>query len=133
MLLDLPSRQDFETLQSKLDAVLAHLTAAATPAADELLSIEHVAEYTRFDRRTVEKWVAEGQFNESGKRIYLPAHKYSGRLRFKRADVEAFGLGVGVLEPSHVGVPIPTKKADKAIATKKKRVVTSEQAMRRVA
>jgi hypothetical protein len=133
-LLDLPTRQDFETLQAKLDAVLAHLAQArAAPPEDELLSIEQVAAYTRFDRRTVEQWVKEGRFDERGKKVYLPARQYSGRLRFKRADVEAFGLGIGVLEPSVVDGerPQPVKQAPAPKKTRSKTAaVASERALR---
>jgi hypothetical protein len=116
MLLDLPSRQDIEVLTAKLDALLALAAQPVQAAADDFLSIEQVAAYTRFDRRTVEQWVKQGRFNEKGKKVYLAAYEYSGRLRFKRGDVEAFGLGVGVLTPSAaVGAPpTPTKEAPAA-------------------
>ena len=127
MLLDLPTRQDFEGIQAQLKAVLDLLARAPTLTADDLMSVEQVAVYTHFDRRTVEKWVEEGQFNEAGKRIYLPAHKYSGRLRFKRADVEAFGLGVGVLASSLAGTPEAVKPSGKS---KKNASVASERALR---
>ncbi|WP_210521605.1 helix-turn-helix domain-containing protein [Hymenobacter terricola] len=134
MLLNIPSAEDFQALQQKLDAVLAHLVAAAKPAADEFMSLQEVATYTQFDPRTVEKWVNEGDFSKAGKRIYLQAHRYSGRLRFKRTDVEAFGLGVGVLTPSlGAGLPEAIKSASTGKATKKSRATTSEQALRKVA
>lgn len=120
--LDLLTRQDYEVLTAKLDAVLAHLAQApAASAADELLSVEQVAAYTHFDRRTVEQWVKEGRYNERGKKVYLPVYQYSGRLRFKRSDVEAFGLGIGVLTPSPVvgERPTPTKPAPAAKRTRK--------------
>jgi hypothetical protein len=130
MLLDLPSRDDFNQLQQKLDAVLAHLQAARPPAPDEFMSVEQVAAYTHFDRRTVEQWAEEGRFNEQGRKVYLPAYKYSGRLRFKRLDVEAFGLGVGVLTPSQQpgGRPEPVKKAPQK--SRKSAAVPSERALR---
>jgi len=128
MLLDLPSRQDLEAIQAQLKTVLDLLARAPTPTAEDMLSVEQVAAYTRFDRRTVEKWVEEGQFNELGRKVYLPAHKYSGRLRFKRADVEAFGLGVGVLTPSlGGGRPEAVKPARKSSKTS---AVASEKALR---
>ena len=128
-LLDLPTRQDFDALQAKLDAVLAHLQAARPPAADELVSVERVAAYTHFDRRTVEQWVEEGRFDAKGKKVYLPAYKFSGRLRFKLAEVEAFGLGIGVLVPSQQegGRPEPVKPARKSTKTAP---VASEKALR---
>ena len=128
-LLDLPTRQDYEALQAKLDAVLDFLKAAQPVGPDELLSVEQVA-YTRFDRRTVEQWAEDGRFNEAGKKVYLPAYKYSGRLRFKRLDVEAFGLGVGVLTPSQQagGRPEPVKPAAKK--AKHPSPVASERALR---
>lgn len=127
MLLDLPSRQDIEALQGKLDAVLGLLNRAPAPVDAELMSIQEVVAYTRFNRKTVEKWVAEGEFGETGKRIYLPAFRFSGRLRFKRTEVEAFGLGIGALKPA-LGTGQPT-----AVKTKKTTAVTSERALRKVA
>ncbi|MDB5270222.1 MAG: hypothetical protein JWP58_3262 [Hymenobacter sp.] len=134
MLLDLPTRQDMEAIQAQLNAVLDLLARAPAPTSDDLLSVEQVAAYTRFDRRTVEKWVEEGQFNETGRKVYLPAHRYSGRLRFKRGDVEAFGLGIGVLTPSlGGGQPEAVKPAAKAPRSRKPAAVPSERALRKVA
>ena len=133
MLLDLPTRQDVEDLKALLATVLSAVQQPAAPAAADLLSLEQVAEYTGFDRRTVEKWASEGRFNEAGQRVYLPAYEFTGRLRFKRADVEAFGLGVGVLAPSCPGQrPEPIKKpANKKPANKKpKKPLASEQALK---
>lgn len=129
-LLDLLTRQDLEPLTAKLDALLALASVPVQPAADDLLTIEQVAAYTRFDRRTVEQWRLEGRFNEQGRKVYLQAYQYSGRLRFKRGDVEAFGLGVGVLAPSQEAGqrPEPTKQAP---APKKKRgALDSKQALK---
>ncbi len=112
MLLDLATRQEVLDLATKLDAVLGLLAHKPAPAADEFMSVEEVAEYTRFDRRTVEKWAEAGEFNQQGKKVFLTAYRYSGRLRFKRTDVEAFGLGIGALQPSIAGEPPqPTKAA----------------------
>jgi hypothetical protein len=133
MLLDLATRQDVVALQSTLDQVLGLLSRAQATVADEFMTLEQVAAYVRFDKRVVEKWVREGQFNEGGKKIYLPAHKYSGRLRFKRADVEAFGLGVGVLVPSLAGTPEAAKPAADGKRPRKNASVASEQALRKVA
>jgi hypothetical protein len=131
MLLDLPSRQDYEVLTAKLDQLLALAAQPVQAAADDFLSIEQVAAYTRFDRRTVEQWVKQGRFNERGKKVYLPAYEYSGRLRFKRGDVEAFGLGVGVLTPSLTGErPEPTKVAPAAKKTRKLPPIASDEALR---
>ena len=115
-LLDLLTRQDLEALTAKLDALLALAAQPVPTAADDFLTIEQVAAYTHFDRRTVEQWRTEGRFDARGKKVYLAAYEYSGRLRFKRGDVEAFGLGVGVLTPSAaVGAPpTPTKEAPAA-------------------
>lgn len=135
-LLDILTRQDLEAVTAKLDQVLQQLQAPRPEAGpDDLLSIEQVAAYTRFDRRTVERWRTEGCFNERGKRVYLPAYQFSGRLRFKRGDVEAFGLGVGVLKPSPVAGqrPEPAKAAPAAAPRKPKSTappVASEQALR---
>jgi hypothetical protein len=136
MLLDLPSRQDFEALTAKLDALLALAAQPIQPAADDFLTIEQVAAYTHFDRRTVEQWRTEGRFDARGKKVYLLAYQYSGRLRFKRGDVEAFGLGVGVLTPSLVAGerPTPTKPAPEATAPapsrRKRGPVASEEALK---
>ena len=134
MLLDIPSRQDFEVLTAKLDAALSLLSqVAAKPSPDELLSLEQVAAYTGFDRRTVEQWRTQGRYNAQGKKVYLPGYEYSGRWRFKRADVEAFGLGIGVLvAPAAPGErPAPAKKASAKPKTKKP--MASEDALRAVA
>lgn len=131
MLLDLPTRQDMQALEAKLNTVLELLARAPAPTADDLLSVEQVAAYTRFDRRTVEKWVEEGQFNETGRKVYLPAHRYSGRLRFKRGDVEAFGLGIGVLTPSlGGGQPEAVKPAPKKATPRAKAPQSSENVLR---
>lgn len=135
MLFDFASRQDIEALSAQLAQVLQHVaTPAPQPAADDMLSVLEVAKYTGFSRTTVEKWIEEGDYNQHGKRVYLPAYKYSGRLRFKRSDVEAFGLGVGVLRPSLVAGqrPEPTKATRaKTPSTKpKKSAVASEDALR---
>ena len=126
-LLDLPTRQDFDALLGKVDALLGLLNRPAPPVDTELLDLQQVADYTRFNRKTVEKWVEQGEYNEAGKKIYLPAFRFSGRLRFKRAEVEAFGLGIGALVPAlGAGPPEPVK-------TKKKAPVASEKALRRAA
>lgn len=131
MLIDLPSRQDFDTLQAKLDAVLGLLSKPALPAADELLTLEEVATYTKFDRRTVRQWPTQGRYNQQGKKVYLPAYQFNGLLRFKRADVDAFGLGTGLLQPGITGAPEATKAAPATKATKKKGPpVPSAQALR---
>lgn len=135
MLLDVLTRQDAEALHAKLDQVLLRLQAPpAVAGPDDLLSIEQVASYTGFDRRTVEQWRQEGRYNDKGRRVYLPAFQFSGRLRFKRSDVEAFGLGVGVLQPSAVAgqAPTPTKPAAPAAPKKpaRKAPVASAEALR---
>ncbi len=106
-LVDLVTRQDLEPLAAKLDQLLAlHAQAAAAPAPEEpLLSVLEVVEYAGFDRKTVEKWVREGRYNEKGKRVYLRVYEFSGRWRFKRADVLAFGQSIGVLAPTLPGEP----------------------------
>ena len=126
-LIDIATRQDLEAVAAKLDQVLQRLAApAAAASADDLLSIGQVAAYTGFDRRTVESWRTQGRYDERGKRVYLPCYEFTGRLRFKRADVEAFGLGVGVLQPSAVGEKQPAASRKKV----KKAPVTSEEALR---
>lgn len=129
MTLDLATRADILALQSAFEAVVAKLS-APKPADDEpLWSVQKVAEYTDFDQRTVKLWVEEGRFNLSGKRVYLRAYEYQGRLRFKRADVEDFGLAVGVLTPSVAGSkPEAAKPAAKP--KKKRGPVASEQALK---
>jgi excisionase family DNA binding protein len=130
----IPSASDIQAIiKAELAQLLAELRpTVAAPSADEMLSVEEVAEYTHFHRRTVEKWALAGEFNEQGKRVYLQAYKYSGRLRFKRADVEAFGLGIGVLEPSIAGeAPQATKVAPAAKKSIKKIAPqASEQALK---
>jgi len=115
MLLDLPSSQQVDDLKQLLLEVREELRVLRqAPSPTDYLSVEEVAKYLGFHRRTVEKWAFEGEYNAQGKRIYLPVSKYSGRLRFKRGDVEAFGLGIGVLTPSLTGPPEPVKKPKKS-------------------
>ncbi|MVN76913.1 helix-turn-helix domain-containing protein [Hymenobacter sp. HMF4947] len=133
MLLDLSTSEqvnDLKQLMLEMRAELRDLRKA--PVTNEpLMSIEEVAEYTRFERRTVEKWVADGEYGLGGKKIYLHAARYSGRLRFKRADVEQFGLGVGVLTPSVAGeAPQPTKAPAAKSTRKKSAPVDSRQALK---
>lgn len=133
MAFDLATAQHVQALEAKIDALLAHLARKPEPADEQLLSVQDVATYTHFDRKTVEKWVKLGDYDQTGKRIYLRAYAFSGRLRFKRADVEAFGLGTGVLVPSLVpdAPPVATKPAKQP--KKSKNPVASEEALRRVA
>jgi hypothetical protein len=131
MTLDLATRQDILELKAALQAVLAAQAQPPAPADEPLWSVQRVAEHTHFDRKTVEKWVKEGRFDTQGKKVYLPAYEFQGRLRFKRADVEAFGLGVGVLRPSLAGErPEATKAAPAARKQKKSAPVASDQALR---
>lgn len=128
MLLDLATREDIATLSAKLDQVLATLAQPATPAIEQLLTLEEVATATGFDPRTVRDWVQAGRFDEQGKRVYLPALDFrNGQLRFKWADIEAFGLGIGVLTPSLVAGARaePAKKQ-----AKKPAPLASEQALK---
>jgi hypothetical protein len=114
MTFDLATRDDIMSLKATFEAVLAQLAKPA-PADEKLLSVQEVASYTHFDRKTVESWVKVGRFGGDGKRVYLRAYEFSGRLRFKLSEVEAFGLGVGVLAPSITGERSePTKKAKKS-------------------
>jgi excisionase family DNA binding protein len=134
MTLDLASRQDILVLTAKLDTVLAQLATPAASAGEPLLSVQQVADYTRFDRKTVEKWVKEGRWDTAGKRAYLPAYDFCGRLRFKRADVEAFGLGVGVLACTLPGErPEPTKAAPATKKPKKSTTPLASEAALKVA
>jgi hypothetical protein len=132
MTLDLATRQDILELKAALQAVLAAQAQPPAPADEPLWSVQRVAEHTHFDRKTVEKWVKEGRFDTQGKKVYLPAYEFQGRLRFKRADVEAFGLGVGVLTPSLTTGERPeaTKSAPAARKQKKSAPVASDQALR---
>jgi excisionase family DNA binding protein len=139
MLLDIPTRKEYEALEAKIDRLQAtaeavHALLKDAPSADGMLSVEQVAKYTNFNRRTVEKWVEKGDWNDQGKRVYLPAYKRSGRLRFKRSEVDAFCQGVGVLEPSIDGAPPqPTKQASAAKQTKKTSTATASEKALRVA
>jgi len=130
MAFDLATAQQVQALEAKVDALLHVLAKQPAPANEPLLDVQSVADYTHFDRKTVEKWVKKGEYNQTGKLIYLPAFQFGGRLRFKRADVEAFGLGTGVLAPSiQPGEsPVATKQPKKSKAP-----VASEKALRRVA
>lgn len=117
MVLDIATGQQVDELTQLVLALRDDVRALRQQLAQgpaDYLSVEEVGKYLRFNRRTVEKWAFEGEYNALGKRVYLPVAKYSGRLRFKRADVEAFGLGIGVLTPSLTGPPEPVKKPKKS-------------------
>jgi len=131
MAYDLASAQQIKALEAKIDLLLKQFAAKPAQVEEQLLSVQDVVDYTHFDRKTVEAWVRRGDYDESGKLVYLRAYRFSGRLRFKRADVEAFGLGVGVLTPSIAGErPEPTKVAPMAKKAKKSPPVTSEKALK---
>jgi hypothetical protein len=131
MTLEFATRADIMALTSMVEAVLTQQAAKPAASDEALMSLDEVAAYTQFDRKTVKSWVNVGSYNEGGKKVYLHAYEFSGRLRFKRADVEAFGLGVGVLTPSLTGErPQPTKVAPAAKKAKKSAPVASDKALR---
>ena len=130
MTLDLATRADILNLTATFQALLAQ-QAKPVSVDEQLLSVQEVAAYTHFDRKTVESWAKQGRFDGGGKKVYLRAYEFSGRLRFKRADVEAFGLGIGVLTPSLTGErPEATKQAPVAKKQKKSAPLASETALR---
>lgn len=112
MLLDLATRQEIAALDAKLTQVLAMLD---KPSVEAMVTLEQVSKHTKFDPRTVRDWVKTGRFDATGHRVYLPAYEFrEGQLRFKLSEVEAFGIGIGVLTPNPiVGQP--------ALATKTKK------------
>jgi hypothetical protein len=119
---DLASSQEIAALDAKLSQVLALLVQPAAPTVEPLVTLEQVAGHTKFDKRTVRDWVKTGRFDATGHRVYLPAYEYrEGQLRFKLSEVEAFGIGIGVLTPNPIlGQPaLPTKKAAAPARTKK--------------
>ena len=71
---------------------------APVPATvDDYLTLEEVAEATRFSTKTVKKWVTEGKDDRKGKLIRLLALEFSpGFLRIPRSALLAFGEGVGM-------------------------------------
>ena len=124
MSFDLASSQDIAALDAKLSQVLALLVQPTAPNVETLVTLEQAASHTKFDKRTVRDWVKTGRFDARGKRVYLPAYEYrDGHLRFKLSEVEAFGIGIGVLTPNPiVGEPaLPTKAAPAAKQAKKSR------------
>jgi excisionase family DNA binding protein len=133
MTLDLASRQDILEIKALLQELYASQTAKPVPANEPLMDVQSVADYTHFDRKTVEKWVKKGEYNGTGRLVYLPAFQFGGRLRFKRADVEAFGLGTGVLVPSIKAGEAPVATKPTKQPKKSKTPVASEKALRRVA
>jgi hypothetical protein len=119
---DLASSQEIAALDAKLSQVLALLVQPAAPSVEPLVTLEQVAGHTKFDKRTVRDWVKTGRFDATGHRVYLPAYEYrEGQLRFKLSEVEAFGIGIGVLTPNPIlGQPaLPTKPAAAPARTKK--------------
>jgi len=133
MSFDLASSQEIAALDAKLSQVLALLVQPAAPNVEPLVTLEQVASHVKFDKRTVRDWTRTGRYDARGKRVYLPAYEYrDGHLRFKLSEVEAFGIGVGVLTPNPiVGEPaLPTKQAPAAPAKKKRVPVESRQALK---
>lgn len=120
---DLASSQEIAALDAKLSQVLALLQQPPAPAVEPLVTLEQAASHVKFDKRTVRDWIKTGRFDATGHRVYLPAYEYrDGQLRFKLSEVEAFGIGIGVLVPNPiVGQPaLPTKAAPAAPKPKKK-------------
>ena len=124
MSFDLASSQEIAALDAKLSQVLALLAQPAAPSVEPLVTLEQVASHVKFDKRTVRDWTKTGRFDARGKRVYLPAYEFrEGMLRFKLSEVEAFGIGIGVLTPNPiVGEPaLPTKAAPAAPNPPKKK------------
>ncbi|MDO7885321.1 hypothetical protein [Hymenobacter cheonanensis] len=132
MLLDIATREDIATLSAKFDLVLAALAKPAAPAIEELVTIEQVANHTKFDHRTVRDWVVNGRFDATGHKVYLKAYEYrNGQLRFKLSEAEAFGLKIGVLTPSLTAGAMPVKQGPAAKKHSKKRAsLDSEEALK---
>ena len=121
MSFDLASSQEVAALDAKLSQVLALLTQPAAPAVEPLVTLEQAASHVKFDKRTVRDWIKTGRFDATGRRVYLPAYEYrDGHLRFKLSEVEAFGLGIGVLTANPVaGQPaLPIKQGPAAAGPK---------------
>jgi hypothetical protein len=136
MLLDIASREEVLALDAKLDRVIALLAQPAAKVAEPLVTLEQAAGHTQFDPRTVRDWTVSGRYDLTGHLVYLPVYEYrNGQLRFKLSDVEAFGLGIGVLTPSLVAgqPPVPTKQAKAPQPNKKKRVPLESQEALKVA
>ena len=113
MMLDLASSQDIATLAAQVAQVLTLLKQPPAPAVEPLVTLEQAASHVKFDKRTVRDWIKTGRYDATGRRVYLPAYEYrDGHLRFKLSEVEAFGLGIGVLTANPVaGQPaLPTKQ-----------------------
>lgn len=134
---DLASSQEIAALDAKISQVLALLTQPPVPSVEPLVTLEQAASHVKFDKRTVRDWTKTGRFDARGKRVYLPAYEYCGMLRFKLSEVEAFGIGIGVLTPNPiVGEPaLPVKQPAaaapaKAAAKKKGAPVESAAALK---
>lgn len=127
---DLASSQEIAALDAKLSQVLTLLVKSAMPAVEELVTLEQVASHTHFDPRTVKSWVKTGRYDATGHRVYLQAYSFSGMLRFKLSEVEAFGLGIGVLTANPIaGQPaLPTKQGTAGPKAPKKKGAPVESA-----
>lgn len=136
MMLDLASSQEVAALAAKLDQVLTLLRQPPSPTVEPLVTLEQAASHVKFDKRTVRDWIKTGRYDATGHRVYLPAYEYrDGQLRFKLSEVEAFGIGIGVLVPNPiVGEPaLPVKAAPASPKTKKKAAPVESAAALKVA
>ncbi|MGI4873397.1 MAG: hypothetical protein ACRYFX_19740 [Janthinobacterium lividum] len=127
--LTLLTPDDLVPIQDLLRQILAQQTAAAQPA-DDFLSIEQVATLTSTSAKTVRKWISEGKYDQKGQLLKLFTLEFSpGYVRVPRSALLAFGQSMGfdaaqlALPPA--GAPAPAK------TTRSKRVLDSEQALRR--
>ncbi|GAB2954619.1 hypothetical protein GCM10027048_20120 [Hymenobacter coalescens] len=109
---DLVTKGDLDALAKRLEALLAPAAGAPPPAAgDDYLSIDEVAQLTGFNRKTVQKWIAQGKYDRKGKLITLYTLEFApGFPRIPRSALVAFGQGVG-FDTSRLMPPPPMRVA----------------------
>jgi uncharacterized protein (UPF0335 family) len=98
------TKGDLQALLLKLEQLLDAQPPTAA-AGDDYLDIDQVATLTGFNRKTVRKWIAEGKYDQRGKRIKLFTLEFApGFPRIPRSALLAFGKGIG-FEVSHLASP----------------------------
>ncbi|QNE38596.1 helix-turn-helix domain-containing protein [Hymenobacter sp. NBH84] len=92
---DIATKGDLEALLLKMQQLLqTTLPAPALP--DDYLTIDEVAELTRFNRKTVAKWISEGKYDQRGKLIHLFTLEFApGKPHIPRSALIAFGQAIG--------------------------------------
>jgi excisionase family DNA binding protein len=102
---DIATKGDLLELLHKMQELLSTAPKSTAPA-DDYLTIDEVAELTRFNRRTVAKWISEGKYDRKGKLIRLFTLEFApNKPRIPRSALVAFGQAIGFDTSKLVTVP----------------------------